>query len=421
MKSKVVGILILPLLLALSMVFLVKGLSAYTADAYREAEKISEVREIVLYYYVDKVKSEKLLKGALQGMLSVLDPYSEYLDEEEYRYLTEGTKGEFTGIGVEITLEKGVLTIVSLLEDSPAAKAGALAGDIVLSIEVEKSGKKKWLPTEGLALNNIVSYLRGKKGTMVRIQVLHEDKTKEILTIIRDVIKISSIKDSRILDKKLGIGYLRLTKFNDHTAEGLRKNIEKLRKQGMRSLVIDLRFNPGGVLKAAVDVVDCFIADGVIVYTKGRTSDSHHVYRAGSKNTYTKMPLVLLVNDKSASASEIVTGALQDYHRAVIVGTNTYGKGSVQSIIRLKDEKTALKLTTAKYYTPCGRSITKSEKSSGLKPDVFIKLTKKEQRELYYSWVTKTKKFQDKQLQKAIFVLKGKKILHYFGKKTSKN
>lgn len=413
MNKKLLGTLVLPLLLVLSTVFILDRLFAYSVDAYREAEVISEIRDKIRQYYVDDIPAEKIFRGALAGMVSVLDQHSEYLDEDNYKQLFEGTEGEFIGIGIEISQEEGILTVISPIEGSPAAKSGVLAGDKIIAIDGQS--------TEGLSLPDAVRRLRGKKDTRVVLTVIHEgSKTTTDVEIVRDRIQIQSIKDASIVDQEQAIGYLRIVKFNRHTGEELRKSVAELTQQGMKSLVIDLRFNPGGLLDAAVAVVDAFIADGVVVYTKGRNPESHKVYRATDDNGYDKLPLAVLVNKRSASASEIVAGALQDYHRAVLVGSHTYGKGSVQSVIPLKDEKSAIKLTTAKYYTPSGRSIEKGQDiAGGIQPDVKVELTLEEERELV-NWLYGTARpkgvvgSMDKQLHKAMAVLKEQSIIYKF-------
>jgi carboxyl-terminal processing protease len=411
MNKKLLGTLVLPLLVVLSTVFILDRLFAYSVDTYREAEVISEIRDKIRLYYVDDIPPEKIFHGALEGMVAVLDPHSEYLDEDNYKQLFEGTEGEFIGIGIELAQENGILTVISPIEGSPAAKSGVLAGDKIVAIDGQS--------TEGVSLSEAVHRLRGKKGSKVILTVIHEgSKTSTEVEIERDRIQIQSTKDAAIIDRAAGIGYVRIVKFNRHTGDDLRKNIADLLQGGMRSLVIDLRFNPGGLLDAAVAVVDTFVSDGVVVYTKGRNPDSHKVYRAADDNGYDKLPLVVLVNKRSASASEIVAGALQDYHRAVIVGSRTYGKGSVQSVIQLKDEKSALKLTTAKYYTPSGRSIEKGQDAlGGIQPDVQVDLTLEEERELV-NWLYGTAHQKgvvadgDKQLHKALAVLKEQAIIY---------
>lgn len=380
-------------------------LPAYTLDAFRDAEIIAEVRHIIQKNYIEDISSQKLLEGSLQGMVSVLDEYSEYLDEEDYRKLAEGTEGKFVGIGIEITQENKILTVIAPIEDSPAAKAGILAGDKIIAIDRKSS--------EGMSVSEAVKILRGDKGDRVMLTVIHEgSKVSEDITVVRDTINIESIKDCSMVDQEHGIGYLRLVKFNNNTSEKLREKIDWLSAQGMKSLILDLRFNPGGVLQSAVDVVNCFLKEGVIVYTKGKTSKSRTIFRATPENTYDKLTLAVLVNKSSASASEIVAGALQDHHRAVIVGAKTYGKGMVQSIITLRDEKTAVKLTTAHYYTPAGRNIQRDERDSegGIEPDILSPMSLEEERwlELWLRRPDKRKEnnFEDRQLQKALEIIK---------------
>ena len=334
-------------------------------------------------------------------MISSLDPYSEFLDKETLKSVYESTEGEFVGIGIVINIEDGVLKIISPILGSPAAKAGVMAGDKILKIG-NKSAK-------GITLGQAIKLLRGKKNTKVILTVEHENtKEKENFTIIRDTIQIPSIENVKILNKKAGIGYIQLTRFNTHTGSELSANIKELLKKNMKALIIDLRFNPGGLLDASIDVVNSFVSEGIIVYTKGRTQKSHKVYRASKEKTFTKLPLVILVNKQSASASEIVAGALKDHSRATIIGARTYGKGLVQRIIVLKDERTALKLTVARYYTPSGTIIQKSEKNrGGIIPDIEVNLNKKEQEELMRRFYNlKQYEKMDKQLQKAVDFLK---------------
>ncbi len=390
--------------------FLPDVLSAYQRDIYREAEIMAEVREKILTNYVEDVPSEKILKGALQGMTGILDPYSEYLDEDAYRQLFESTEGEFIGIGIVISIEDGVLTVVSPIDGSPSARAGILAGDKIIAINGEA--------TEGLTVSEAAQKLKGKRGTQLVLSVIHEgNKVAQDITIIRDLIQIHSIKNAKMLDQESKIGYFRLTKFNKHTDQEVGEAIDSLISQGMQSLIIDLRFNPGGLLDSAVDIVNYFVTEGVIVYTKGRTPDSYKVFRANDKKNYQDLHLVILVNKRSASASEIVAGALQDYHRAIVIGNRTYGKGLVQTILKLRDGRSAIKLTTAKYYTPSGKSIQKGkDNEGGVIPDVQVPVTPEEEKDLmqqFYETSDKDKKnFHDRALQEAISVLKKQSILY---------
>ncbi|NUM35240.1 MAG: S41 family peptidase [Candidatus Brocadiae bacterium] len=398
------------LFLVVSFLFLPEFLSAYQKDIYREAEIMAEVREKIITNYVEDVPSEKILKGALQGMTGILDPYSEYLDEEAYKQLFESTEGEFIGIGIVISIEDGVLTVVSPVEGSPSARAGILAGDKIIAINGEL--------TEGLTVSEAAQKLKGKKGTKLILSVIHEgSKVAQEITIIRDLIQIHSIKNAQMIDQEAKIGYFRLTKFNKHTEKEVGDAIENLVAQGMKSLIIDLRFNPGGLLDSAVDVVNYFITEGVIVYTKGKTPDSYKVFRATNKKSYEDLHLVVIINKRSASASEIVAGALQDYHRAIIVGNRSYGKGLVQTILRLRDGKSAIKLTTAKYYTPSGRSIQKGKDiEGGVLPDIQVPITDEEEKDLmqqFYETLDKDKKKSaDRALDEAISVMKKQSNLY---------
>jgi len=381
----------------------VDWISASNRDAYREAEIIAEVREKILASYVDTVPSEKLVKGALQGMMSVLDDYSEYLDEDMLRQLYENTEGEFIGVGIVVTLENGVLSVIAPLEDSPAAKAGILPGDQILKID--------HISTEIMGLNEAVLKLRGNPGSSITLTVLHENsKIPKDISMLRDVIQIHSVKAATLIDPQAGIGYLRLTKFNKQTGKELAQAIENLVQQGMKSLILDLRFNPGGLVDAAVAVVDLFVQDGVIVYTKGRSPDSYQVFRATPQSGYESLPLVVLVNKRSASASEIVSGSLQDHHRATVIGERTYGKALVQTVLGLRDEKTAIKMTTARYYTPAGRSLQKTkEQEGGVVPDIAVIISVDEEQTLmqeFYQNASKVPKSTDLQLQKAVEFLK---------------
>lgn len=377
------------------------SLRASSVDAYQQAEIIAEIRNKILNFYVEDVDSEKLMRGALDGMVSVLDdPYAAYLDEEDYKKIFEGTEGEFIGIGIEISVKDNFITVVSPIEGSPASKAGILAEDKILEID----GKS----AEGITIEEAVDWLRGKVGTTVKLRILHSNSNiSDEITVVRGRIELKSVKNAHIIDPEHHIGYIRLTRFNKHTYDDLKENIEVLRNQGMENLILDLRFNPGGLLTASVDVVNAFISEGNIVHTKGRIKQNQQTYSAAPDKVCWTKPMVIVVNRGSASASEIVAGALQDYHRAVIIGNRTYGKGSVQSILPLRDEKRGLKITTAKYYTPSGRSIQKgSDDEGGITPDVLFTLSTEEQRELIRSFSQPGNNLNDKQIQKAIEVMK---------------
>jgi len=308
--------------------------------------------------YVERVPDKKLLEEAIQGMLNGLDPHSSYLNEEEYRELRVGTSGEFGGVGIEVGMEDGFLKVISPIDDTPAARAGIKAGDTIIKLD-DKTVK-------GMALDDAVKLMRGKPGTKIELTITREGREKPItVTLERAVIKVASVK-GRVLEP--GYLYVRLSQFQTHTAEDLVKTVSRLKGQGpVRGLILDLRNNPGGVLNAAVAVSDAFLDNGLIVYTEGRVKDSQLRFQAAPDDVLDGAPMVVLVNGGSASASEIVAGALQDHKRAVVMGRQTFGKGSVQTIIPI-NERTALKLTTARYFTPKGRSI----QADGIKPDIEL-------------------------------------------------
>jgi carboxyl-terminal processing protease len=308
--------------------------------------------------YVDKVEDRALLKGAIRGMLSWLDPHSAYLDGEEYRELQVGTSGEFGGLGIEVGLEDGFVKIISPIDDTPAQRAGLQAGDLIVRIDNR--------PVKGISLEEAVNLMRGKAGTPIELTILRAGTDQPFkVELIRDIIHVQSVR-SRLLAP--GFGYVRISNFQSRTTEDLLNALSSLRTENnaeLKGLVLDLRNNPGGVLNSAVAISDAFLADGLIVYTKGRVADSALEFKAGPDDVLSGAPLVVLVNGGSASASEIVAGALQDHKRAIILGAQTFGKGSVQTIIPI-DEASALKLTTALYYTPSGRSI----QAEGISPDI---------------------------------------------------
>jgi carboxyl-terminal processing protease len=308
--------------------------------------------------YVERVPDKKLLEEAIQGMLNGLDPHSSYLNEEDYRELRVGTSGEFGGVGIEVGMEDGFLKVIAPIDDTPAARAGIKAGDTIIKLD-DKTVK-------GMALDDAVKLMRGKPGTKIELTITREGREKPFdVTLERAVIKVVSVK-GRLLEP--GYLYIRLSQFQTHTAEDLIKTISRLKGQGpVRGLILDLRNNPGGVLNAAVAVSDAFLESGLIVYTEGRVKDSQLRFQAAPDDVLDGAPMVVLVNGGSASASEIVAGALQDHKRAVVMGRQTFGKGSVQTIIPI-NERTALKLTTARYFTPNGRSI----QAEGIKPDIEL-------------------------------------------------
>ena len=329
-----------------------------------ELRAFSEIFGRIKNNYVEPVEDKELLQNAIRGMLSGLDPHSTYLDLEDFKNLREGTSGEFGGLGIEVTLEDGFVRVVSPIDDTPAAEAGVLAGDLIIRLD-EK-------PVKGMALREAVDMMRGKPGTDLLITILREGEDKPLnITLTRAIIKVKSVKHKTL---EPGYGYVRISTFQQRTSEGLNKAIKQLKKDNndkLNGLVLDLRNNPGGLLNAAVDVSDAFITKGLIVYTDGRIPDSKQEFNAKPRDLLEGAPLVVLVNGGSASASEIVAGALQDHHRAVILGTKTFGKGSVQTVMPLTD-KTAVKMTTARYFTPSGRSI----QAEGIVPDITIERVK---------------------------------------------
>ncbi len=328
-------------------------------DIYQQLRLFSQVLDLVQRSYVKEVDPQELIYGAIQGMLSNLDPHSSFLKPDDYKELQIETKGSFTGIGIEITIRDGILTVVAPIEGTPAWKAGLKPGDKIIKI----NGK----PTKGMSLIEAVKLLRGPKGTKVTISILREGwhELKEI-TLVRDVIPIISVRSFTI---EPGYGYVRISNFQEKTPKELVKALDKLEKENkpLKGLIIDLRNNPGGLLNAAVRIADEFIDEGLIVYTKGRIKQQNMRFEATPNRRKHPYPIIVLVNEGSASASEIVAGALQDHHRALIVGMPTFGKGSVQTIIPLPDGS-AVRLTTAQYFTPSGRSI----QAKGIEPDVKV-------------------------------------------------
>ena len=312
--------------------------------------------------YVEEVSDEELFEYAIRGMLNGLDPHSAYLNTEEFNELRIGTTGEFGGLGIEVGMEDGFVRVVSPIDDTPAARAGIQAGDLIIRLDDT--------PVKGLSLNDAVKLMRGKPGSILTLSIVREGEDKPLsIDVERDVIKVTSVR-SRIIDD--GFGYLRISNFQTKTTADMLKGIKSLQEEagegGLRGLVLDLRNNPGGVLSGAVGVSDAFLNDGMIVYTDGRESDSKLRYDATDGDVLNGAPLVVLVNGGSASASEIVAGAMQDHGRGVVLGSKTFGKGSVQTIQDLQ-RGGAVKLTTSRYYTPNGRSI----QALGIEPDITTK------------------------------------------------
>lgn len=334
--------------------------AALDKNIYKNLKTFNEVLDMVQKNYVEQVESKKLIEGAINGMMKSLDPHSAYMTSDMYKELEVETRGSFGGIGIEITIKKDVLTVVSPIEDTPAFLAGIKAGDHIIQID----GKS----TKDITIIEAVKKLRGPKDTKVTITIMRENMPKpKDYTITRDIIKIKSIKSKTYDDH---IGYIRVASFQERTADDLKKEIKNITlKNGvLKGLILDLRNNPGGLLNQAVGVADVLLRSGTIVSTKGRTRSMETKSLAKDDGDEPTCPIVALVNEGTASAAEIVSGALQDNGRALVVGTQTFGKGSVQTVIPLEDGS-ALKLTTAKYYTPKGRSI----QAEGIAPDIVVK------------------------------------------------
>jgi carboxyl-terminal processing protease len=325
-----------------------------------ELRAFSEVFGRIKSNYVEPVEDKVLLQNAIRGMLSGLDPHSTYLDMNDFQELREGTTGEFGGLGIEVTMEDGFVKVVSPIDDTPAAKGGVLAGDLIIRLDDT--------PVKGMSLSDAVDIMRGEPGSKLLLTIIRDGEDKPLkIELTRAIIKVKSVK-SRLLEQDYG--YVRISTFAARTGESLKEAISALKTENngpLKGLVLDLRNNPGGLLDAAVEVSDTFIRKGLIVYTDGRVADSKQKFNATPDDYLDDAPIVVLVNGGSASASEIVSGALQDHHRAVILGTKTFGKGSVQTVMPLTND-TAVKMTTARYYTPSGRSI----QAEGIVPDIEV-------------------------------------------------
>ncbi|MBT4838748.1 MAG: S41 family peptidase [Methylococcales bacterium] len=310
--------------------------------------------------YVEQVEDKVLLENAIRGMLSGLDPHSSYLAPDEFKELQVETSGQFGGLGIEVTMENGFVKIISPIDDTPAQKAGVQSGDLIIRLNDS--------PVKGMTLGDAVKIMRGKPGTDILLTIVRDGEEQPLkIKITRSIIKVTSIK-SRLIEKHFG--YIRITRFQSKTGPNMKKAIAKfIKEQGdnFKGLVLDLRNNPGGVLSASVEVSDAFLTKGLIVYTEGRVADSKMKFKAKPIDVINGAPIVVLVNGGSASASEIVAGALQDHGRAIIMGKKTFGKGSVQTISRMKN-KGGIKLTTARYFTPSGRSI----QAEGIVPDIEL-------------------------------------------------
>ena len=334
--------------------------AALDRSIYKNLKTFNEVLDMVQKNYVEEIESKKLIDGAINGIMKSLDPHSTYMTADMYKELEVETRGSFGGIGIEITIKKDILTVVSPIEDTPAFTAGIKAGDHIIQID----GKS----TKDITIMEAVKKMRGQKDTKVTITIMRENMPKpKDFVITRDIIKIKSVK-SKVYDDN--IGYIRVSSFQERTADDLKKVIKDLNAKvgNPKGVILDLRNNPGGLLNQAVGVADVFLKSGIIVSTKGRTKSMESKSVAKDDGHEPTCPIVILVNEGTASAAEIVSGALQDSGRAIVIGMQTFGKGSVQTVIPLENGS-ALKLTTAKYYTPNGRSI----QAEGIKPDIVVK------------------------------------------------
>jgi carboxyl-terminal processing protease len=327
---------------------------------FEDLRVFAEVFGRVKSDYVEPVSDKKLLEQAIRGMLTGLDPHSSYLNEEDYKEIRVGTSGEFGGLGIEVGMEDGFIKVIAPIDDTPAARAGIRAGDLIIKLDDK--------PVKGMSLDEAVGLMRGKPGTSITLTITRDGKDKPLtLSVERAIVKVVSVKE-RMLEP--GYGYVRISQFQSHTSEDMIKAVNGLKRKAggqLKGLVLDLRNNPGGVLNSAVAVSDAFLTGGVIVYTEGRVKDAELKFQAAPDDVLDGAPIVVLVNGGSASASEIVAGALQDHKRAVVMGRQTFGKGSVQTIIPV-NERIALKLTTARYFTPNGHSI----QAEGIKPDIEL-------------------------------------------------
>lgn len=332
---------------------------AVAKDRYQDLQLFTKVLNYVQQYYVEEVDTQKLIYGGIKGMLQELDPHTNFLPPEVYKEFETETSGEFGGIGIEITVQNDILTVISPIEDTPAYEAGIQAGDKIVEINGES--------TKGFSLAEAAQRMRGKRGSKVRLGIYRDgfDKPREFV-VARGVVKVKSVKYTDLDD---GYGYIRLTSFIENSAPEMENALKALVKghKDIKGLIIDLRRNPGGLLDQAIKISDLFLENGVIVSTMGRNKREKEVVYAKKEGTYSGFPIIVLMNEYSASASEILAGALQDNKRALIMGQQSFGKGSVQSVVKLGDGS-GLKLTVARYYTPSGRSI----QAEGIKPDVFV-------------------------------------------------
>lgn len=391
-------------------------------NTYEQLKLLVDILDYIKENYVEDVQSKDLIYGAARGMVKTLDPFSQFMDPDLHKDIKTETEGQFGGLGIRIGMRDDWLTVITPLPDTPAFRAGVLPQDRIIKIEGES--------TKGISLIEAVKKLRGKPGSKVAMTVARmtkkddkEDWITKDVELVREVIKIQSVQQ-RLLDNH--IGFVKINEFSAHTAADVREAIDALKKAGAKALVLDLRNNPGGLLTSAVDVASFFLDEQkLIVYTQGRHADNRQDFRAGEKGRYAQLPMVVLVNAGSASGSEIVAGALQDHRRAVILGSKTFGKASVQSVIPLSDGS-GLRLTVAKYYTPLGRSIQRDEKSGkgGIAPDIEIEVAHEidmklqaQAEQVYekgknsHSVVPDDKQVQDGVLDRATELLRAREIL----------
>ncbi|MCE9583731.1 MAG: S41 family peptidase [Planctomycetes bacterium] len=371
-------------------------------DVAKGEKKLKLIHDLVKSGYVEEPDSDKLYDGAARGMLGSLDSHCQYYDVEEMKEFLLDTEGHYGGIGVQLEFNNDSLEIVATFEDTPAFNAGLIAGDRIIKI-----GE---LTTEAMTSGDAAKYIRGNAGTPVKLTVLRKSTGKvEEISLTRAEIVIASVKGKTMVNEKEKVGYVRLLQFQEDSWEKFRVAVDALRDKGMKALIIDLRFNGGGLLTQSVKIADLFIDSGVIVETKGRLKSANEKYEARKDDTYPEFPVVVLVNEGSASASEILSGALQDHKRAMLVGSKTYGKGSVQQYLRDElGDGTGLKFTIARYFTPNGRWIDrKAGKDFGLEPDIVVDLTPEETSKLMEHWRKldlgeKDEAFKDRQLEQAV-------------------
>lgn len=355
--------------LLIFLLFATGAMAADQADQTQPAEARLPLDELQLFAqifdqvrtaYVEEIDDRELLEKAITGMLGELDPHSAFLQEDSYAELKEHTTGEFGGLGIEVGLERGYVRVISPIDDTPAARAGLRPGDLILKLD-ERS-------TQGMSLDEAVSLMRGPKGTSITLTIGREGVSEPLtLTIVRDIITAQSVRWETL---EPGYGYVRIAQFQEQTGGELRRALEKLRdgEPGLKGLILDLRNNPGGLLPASVEVADAFLDGGLIVYTEGRIASANTRSMATAGELLAGVPVVVLINEGTASAAEIVAGALQDRQRALVIGTRSFGKGSVQNVLPLGDGR-AVKLTTARYFTPSGRSI----QAEGIGPDIQVR------------------------------------------------